>query len=271
MSIIDTIKEKKSDELINILIKNDTKEWSDSAFEAIKQVLTERGVPLPQQASKPEITCSLPSQKGTMVEENKNKTSDRYSNALGLFAWIGGAVVTASAIVIWWLFFYGHNIAFIVNYSEGDSGNIHITQFQGPHGASANNIIPGTYTIKGEYKSLKPLTINFGIRGKTVSFNPPFDTNDLNLSGTYNSDKEFLPFSLTFHVENVELYFGDFSPTLLSLEHFPRVEVKSVSLALNTVNDKECLEIQFIEDLPSFSSPFPPPRVRTVVVLEPVD
>lgn len=51
VAIKENIKSKTSDELVSIWVKNDREEWSDSAFEAIKQVLTERGVPLPQQTS----------------------------------------------------------------------------------------------------------------------------------------------------------------------------------------------------------------------------
>ncbi|MGD0077350.1 MAG: hypothetical protein ABSB91_01850 [Sedimentisphaerales bacterium] len=47
--IVEQMKNKTSEELINIWLKNDRTQWSDSAFEAIRQVLTERGIHLPQQ------------------------------------------------------------------------------------------------------------------------------------------------------------------------------------------------------------------------------
>jgi hypothetical protein len=47
--IIEHMKDKTTGELISIWTKNDRTKWSDSSFEAIKQVLTKRGVPLPQQ------------------------------------------------------------------------------------------------------------------------------------------------------------------------------------------------------------------------------
>jgi hypothetical protein len=40
---------KTTEELLSIWIENDQQKWSDAAFVAIKQVLTERGVTLPQQ------------------------------------------------------------------------------------------------------------------------------------------------------------------------------------------------------------------------------
>ena len=51
-SIVVHMRSKPSEELIDIYAKNDRIEWSDSAFEAIRQILAERGVPLPQQAVK---------------------------------------------------------------------------------------------------------------------------------------------------------------------------------------------------------------------------
>jgi hypothetical protein len=47
--IVAHMRTKPSEELIGIYTRNDRIEWSDAAFEAIRQVLAERGVPLPQQ------------------------------------------------------------------------------------------------------------------------------------------------------------------------------------------------------------------------------
>jgi hypothetical protein len=55
MSITDDIaaqmRNKTSEELIGIWTKNDRTQWSDAAFEAVRHVLTEREIPLPQQDS----------------------------------------------------------------------------------------------------------------------------------------------------------------------------------------------------------------------------
>ena len=40
---------KTSDELLNIWKENDRQRWSESAFEAVKQILTEQGIELPPQ------------------------------------------------------------------------------------------------------------------------------------------------------------------------------------------------------------------------------
>jgi hypothetical protein len=50
-AIIENMRAKSSNELIDIYVKNDHLEWSDAAFEAMRQVLAERGVPLPKQAA----------------------------------------------------------------------------------------------------------------------------------------------------------------------------------------------------------------------------
>jgi uncharacterized membrane protein YhaH (DUF805 family) len=43
------LQEKTNQELLDIWTKNDRREWSSDAFDAIKTILTERNIPLPQQ------------------------------------------------------------------------------------------------------------------------------------------------------------------------------------------------------------------------------
>jgi hypothetical protein len=47
--ITSNMRDKTTEELLAIWTKHDRQEWSDQAFDAISQVLTERGVALPQQ------------------------------------------------------------------------------------------------------------------------------------------------------------------------------------------------------------------------------
>lgn len=47
------MEQKTTDELLSIWIKNDREEWSNDAFEAVKQILTERGIELPPQDPPP--------------------------------------------------------------------------------------------------------------------------------------------------------------------------------------------------------------------------
>ena len=44
-----SMRQKNTDELLAIWTANDRREWSDTAFEAISQVLIERGLPVPEQ------------------------------------------------------------------------------------------------------------------------------------------------------------------------------------------------------------------------------
>ncbi len=47
--LYENMRQKSSDELLQIWKENDRTEWSDEAYDAIRQILTERGVSLPSQ------------------------------------------------------------------------------------------------------------------------------------------------------------------------------------------------------------------------------
>ena len=47
--IKESLREKTSDELLDIWIKNDRSEWTDEAFIAVRDLLSSRNVPVPKQ------------------------------------------------------------------------------------------------------------------------------------------------------------------------------------------------------------------------------
>jgi hypothetical protein len=57
--IAERMRDKTSEELVSIYTKNDRVEWSDFAFEAIRRVLTERGIPVPQQIGSTAVEDAL--------------------------------------------------------------------------------------------------------------------------------------------------------------------------------------------------------------------
>ncbi len=82
MSPIDTIKAKLSDketeDLLAIWTENNRVEWRDEAFDAIQQILTERGVALPEQLSDKETEDLL----AIWTENNRDEWRDEAFDAI---------------------------------------------------------------------------------------------------------------------------------------------------------------------------------------------
>lgn len=82
--VVDEIKkrleERSSEELIAIWTKNDKSEWSDDAFEAVHQILTERKIAIPQQscavgdANRAVLDSSLTDKQLSLIVELHKKT-----------------------------------------------------------------------------------------------------------------------------------------------------------------------------------------------------
>lgn len=105
------MKEKSTEDLLAIWTKNDRNEWSEGAFEAIRQVLTEREITIPEQNLPPDVQHkqevaeqlkqlpSLPLKKAIRIERNFR-------------AW--------SLLLVLWIFFgflhIGNNFRFLNNY-----------------------------------------------------------------------------------------------------------------------------------------------------------
>ncbi len=103
--LYDNMRQKSTEELLQIWTENDRTEWSDEAYAAIRQVLTERNV-------------SLPAQAAVVVEEEEegDANSDalvRLSTWAQLFAWLS-LVVTAGIS--------GINVVSIITSSGGSFG-----------------------------------------------------------------------------------------------------------------------------------------------------
>lgn len=78
--LYETMRQKSSDELLQIWKENDRTEWSDEAYVAIKQVLDERGVSLPAQTAP------------AVVEDHDDPNADalvRLSTWANLLSWVG--------------------------------------------------------------------------------------------------------------------------------------------------------------------------------------
>lgn len=103
--LYENMRQKTTEELLQIWVENDRTEWSDEAYAAIRQVLTERNV-------------SLPAQTVTVVEEDDDSDPNadalvRLSTWAQLFAWLA-LVVTAGIS--------GINIVSIITSSAGAFG-----------------------------------------------------------------------------------------------------------------------------------------------------
>ena len=77
MKIVEDIRRnlgnKSSDELIQIWKENDHERWSGDAFEAIKQILTERGLTIPAQAPEKPSGNTSPEQRKKSYKRNGRK------------------------------------------------------------------------------------------------------------------------------------------------------------------------------------------------------
>jgi len=82
-----------NDELLHMWKENDRERWSESAFEAVKQILTERGIELPAQGA--------PIVKGESVEERKTdkRSIGRAMIAFGIVGAGAEAALYASELI----------------------------------------------------------------------------------------------------------------------------------------------------------------------------
>jgi ferric-dicitrate binding protein FerR (iron transport regulator) len=75
--------DKSNDELVQIWKENNHERWSDSAFEAVRQTLTERGIKLPPQDPPKEVNL-----KKAAPQRSKLRTSARVFIVLVSVWWL---------------------------------------------------------------------------------------------------------------------------------------------------------------------------------------
>lgn len=189
----------------------------------------------------------------------------------------GFFIFVASAAAICWVFFSGQAIGFKCNYllSEDDP-KVRITSFYGPRQASADHIIPGRYTINGEYSSSYPLSIGFALPGRTIKYSKEPEHKGNQLQKTSKNSGEFRSFSYTFNVGSVDIYngtkslanysfFGDGSSKLTGISWSKELDNSGNELPSTT----GCIKLTVMKETKGYPSPFDYPS--TVIILQKPD
>jgi hypothetical protein len=92
-------------ELLRLWVENDRGQYSDAAFEAVRAVLTERGVELPAQNDPPPMAKRLPPGRAAALPAGLDAASTYWSGWLRPMLWVGvvlGAVQFIGASAVLW-------------------------------------------------------------------------------------------------------------------------------------------------------------------------